>query len=263
MSRQVLINADDFGLCPEVNQAVVKAHREGVLTHASLLVNAPGTAEAVALARDMPTLKLGVHLALTEFEPLTRCPHLAPNGRFPSSHGLVYARLLTLRLPPDEIRAEVTAQLQAALNTGLRFEHIDGHGHVHVLPQVLRQVVEVGADAGLTRIRWPHEPEWETVAGLPQPSLAARLKRALVRRLCDAGALEIARWERSDHFYGLALSGRMTTEPLRALVAALPEGSSEIMVHPASRDLLYPGYLGAQELAGLCDAEVAERLRAS
>lgn len=262
MTRQVIINADDFGLSGEVNQAVVRAHRAGVLSSASLLVNAPGTADAVALARELPNLGLGIHLALTELAPLTRCPHLAPGGRFAHSHGAVYAQLLTSRVPAAEVRAEVEAQLTAALATGLPFDHLDSHGHVHVLPVVWRALAELGPRLGLTRVRWPREDSWEVAAGLPAPPLAARLKRTLVRRLCHRLEPATAGWVRPTHFYGLASSGQMTTARLRALAAALPAGSSEIMVHPATVDQLYPGYLGAQELAALLDAEVGQRLPA-
>ncbi len=256
MSRRVIINADDFGLCTEVNQAVLRAHAHGVLTSASLLVNAPGTAAAVALARDLPTLGLGIHLALTELQPLTRCPRLAPHGQFASSHSLVYARLLARRVTRAEVRGEIEAQLTAALATGLPFDHIDGHGHVHVLPQVLEAVVEIGGAMGLNRLRWPDEAEWEPI----RPSLAARLKRALVRRLCQAQRDAVREWVRPEHFFGLAASGQMTLARWRAVAAALPEGTSEVMCHPATVDGLYAGYLGAQELAALGDAALAAAL---
>lgn len=256
MSRRVIINADDFGLCTEVNRAVRRAHRTGVLTSASLLVNAPGTAEAVALALELPTLGLGVHLALTELQPLTRCPRLAPHGRFPSSHSLVYARLLARRVSRAEVRGEIEAQLTAARATGLPFDHIDGHGHVHVLPQVLEALVDIGGSLGFDRLRWPDEAEWEP----SRPPLAARLKRALVRRLCAAQPDAVRAWARTEHFFGLAASGQMTIARLRAVAAALPDGTSEIMCHPATVDGLYPGYLGAQELAALCDGELADAL---
>src|SRR5271166_6323221 len=60
--RRLIVNADDFGRTTAVNQAVVRAHREGILTTASLMVNEPATDEAVALARQHPKLGVGLHL---------------------------------------------------------------------------------------------------------------------------------------------------------------------------------------------------------
>lgn len=253
-ARRVIVNADDFGLCPAVNEAIVRAHREGVLSSASLLVNAPATAEAVALARDLPTLGLGAHLALTELAPLTACSHLAPDGRFPASHAATQWRLMVGRVPYAEIRAELAAQVECALETGLPIDHLDGHGHVHVVPIVLRAVVEICREYGIGAIRWP-------VAAERGGRWSDRLKAALLASWCRRGEQLATALARPAALGGLRHSGRMAKPILLATAASLPDGISEIMVHPATVDeAAYPGYLGAAELAALVDPEVAEAL---
>ncbi|MBI2301967.1 MAG: ChbG/HpnK family deacetylase [Armatimonadetes bacterium] len=252
---QVVVNADDFGHSPAVNEAIARGHREGVVSSATLLVNAPGTADAVAMAKDLPRLGVGVHLALTETEPLTRCPHLAPGGRFAHSHAVVQARILAGLVPQQELRDEVRAQVDAACRTGLAIDHLDGHGHVHVLPGVLDVVLEACAEFGVTALRWPVEPRW--VGG----GVKAALKRRLIASWCRRGARAAAHLRRPTCMFGLAWSGNLTAERLLRIVAHLPEGVSEVMVHPALEDeAAYPGYHGAAELAAVCDPRVAAAL---
>src|SRR5258706_14078771 len=62
--RRLIVNADDFGGSASINEAVIRAHRDGILTSASLMVNEPGFAEAVKLARENPTMGVGLHLTL-------------------------------------------------------------------------------------------------------------------------------------------------------------------------------------------------------
>jgi predicted glycoside hydrolase/deacetylase ChbG (UPF0249 family) len=89
--RRLIVNADDFGASTAVNQAVIRAHREGILTTASLMVNEPGFAEAVSLARENPRLGVGLHLTLLQ-------GHAAlPPEKIP---GLVNACGEFLRPPP-------------------------------------------------------------------------------------------------------------------------------------------------------------------
>lgn len=255
MPTRVIVNADDFGLCPAVNQAVALAHRTGVLSSTSLLVNAPATAEAVALAGELPELGVGLHLALTELEPLTAAPHLAPGGRFPSQHLVAQCRLWFQRVPAAELRAEVQAQFEAALRTGLPIDHVDGHGHVHLVPGVLEVVAECCREFGIRALRWSAEPP-----GLCAPT-AARLKRWLVAQWCRRGEAQTLGLARPAWFRGLVWSGQLSLARLRQLAASLPDGTGEIMCHPAMHDeVAYAGYVGAVELAALRDPDLPDLL---
>jgi len=258
MSSPVIVNADDFGLNASVNEAVALAHREGVLTSASILANGPAVTQALRLARDLPTLGLGVHIALTELEPLTDCPDLAPGGRFPARHGEVFKRFLFGRQDPSQLRDELRAQLEAVVCSGFEVDHVNGHGHVHVLPAVLDELVPLCEEFGIPAIRWPVELPWDRKGGF-----AAKIKRSLLTGLCNQGAADVAHLKRPAAFYGLLGSGRMDQARLLAAAAALAEGDepAEIMVHPAMADeAAYPEYLGRQELDALRSPELAAAL---
>ena len=84
--RRLIVTADDFGLAVEVNQAVEAAHRDGILTGASLMVGAPAAADAVARAKALPSLKVGLHVVLVDGRPVlppAAVPDLVgPDGAF-------------------------------------------------------------------------------------------------------------------------------------------------------------------------------------
>ena len=140
MSRFLIIHADDFGMTPQVNAAVLRAHREGVLTSASLMVAEPGWQEAVEIARHSPTLGVGLHVTVTfdrALLPHSEIPLITrPDGKFfanPVTAGLRYARSEKAQ---NQLRREMTAQFDRFAGTGLEWSHADGHQHFHLHPFV-------------------------------------------------------------------------------------------------------------------------------
>jgi predicted glycoside hydrolase/deacetylase ChbG (UPF0249 family) len=266
VARRLIINADDFGLSGGVNRGILHACAAGTLSSASLLVNAPGFADAVRAARDAPGLGLGLHLNLTAGHPVsapTEVPSLCDRrtGRFHPLTRLV-ARALAQRLDPSEVAAECAAQIERFRATDLRPTHLDGHQHVHVLPGVWQPVVAAAQRAGIAIVRVPLEPlrevAWRPIAAVGQALLA--------------GAVRLATWgasppRRADHFRGFALTGRRDfAERLLALLDRLEPGVTELMVHPGYPDEDLAGWVryGAgreSELAGLTSAAVRARLR--
>ena len=153
--RRLIVNADDFGLSPSVNEAVVRAHREGILTSASLMVSEPGFDEAVKLAKENPRLGAsGLHLTLLMGHsalPPAQIPWLVnTRGEFstqPALTGMNYFFKRGLRL---QLRAEIHAQFEKFHATGLTLDHANGHLHMHLHPVVFSILME---DAAKLRIR--------------------------------------------------------------------------------------------------------------
>ncbi len=154
--RAIIVNADDFGLTAGVNAGIIGAFLRGPVRGASLMVTTPGFADAVALARRHPALDLGVHLALTAVGPAlpaARIPSLvARGGRFPPLP-VWLARAAGGRLRADEVRAELRAQLERALATGLPFSHLDGHHHTHLFAPVAAVAAELAREYGIPVVR--------------------------------------------------------------------------------------------------------------
>lgn len=229
--RRAIINADDFGLCRGVNEGIIKAHREGLLTSATLMANMPGFEEAVALARENPRLGVGIHLNLlrgTPVSPPDKVPTLlAPSGLLWGSVYVFLRRLWAGRIAWAEVEAELRAQIEKVLGAGVAATHVDSEKHLHTIPAVFRAVVSLLPDYGLRRVRFINEYGLSPRLVQTAKSWAISLSCRRIRRLLRERAIMTA-----DRFYGLCGSGRMTVRRLARILERLGEGTAEIMVHP-------------------------------
>src|SRR4029077_4213057 len=161
--KYLIVTADDFGLADEVNQAIERAHVEGVLTAASLMVGAPAAAQAVELARRLPRLAVGLHLALVDATRVL-APSAVPDlvdgrGRFRANMALAGAAMFFLPHVRRQMRAETRAQFEAFRATGLTLDHVTAHKHFHLHPSIPWADTELGKEWGARAVRAPLEPQ--------------------------------------------------------------------------------------------------------
>jgi predicted glycoside hydrolase/deacetylase ChbG (UPF0249 family) len=274
----LVFHADDFGLTPGVNAGILAAYRAGPVRSASLMVTTPGFDEAVTLARQHPGLDLGLHLNLTAGVPClppATIPSLVDRaGRF---HPL--GRWLRLafgrRLEPAEVAAELTAQAERALATGLPFSHLDSHHHIHLFAPALPVVAGLARRLGLPVVRRSDERRLlraSPVIGrlLRVPPLGAAWRRQWLLALATRRAARaLAGLTHADYFGGLPLLGAgLDAGQLQLLVAHLPPGTIELMCHPGYGDAalatLDPGAAARErEVALLTNPALLASLRAA
>jgi hopanoid biosynthesis associated protein HpnK len=267
MPKFLIVTADDFGLHAAVNEAVEQAHRGGILTAASLMVSAPAALDAVRRARQLPTLRVGLHLVLADglatLEPsLIRgladgAGHMDGNM---FSRGVRYFAVPSVR---RQLEAEIDAQFAAFARTGLKLDHVNVHKHFHLHPSILTLLLRIGREYGVTAVRVPDEPFWFAAASA---GVAAGLSCVLIqpwvslvkRRLRRAGLLF------NDHVFGIAASGAMNESTLLKVIARLPAGVTEIYLHPAATSgaitTSMSAYRHADELAALMSPRVRAAL---
>jgi len=237
---RVILNADDFGRSRQINAAIIRAHQEGVLTSASLMMAGEAVEDAVALARQNPELAIGLHVVVINGRsvlPPERIPHLVNNQGFFSndavSAGVKYFASPRLQ---NELAQELSAQFECFSKTGLPLSHVDGHLHMHVHPTVFNRVIDLADQYEAHGIRLPNDDlglalrydrsqaflksVWALVFGL--------LRCWGVRRL-QGHDLEVA-----DRVYGLMQSGKMEEAYVLRLLRSLNVPSAEIYFHPAS-----------------------------
>lgn len=260
----MIVTADDFGAAREVNEAVERAHREGILTCASLMVSGAAAADAVVRAKAMPSLAVGLHLVLVEGRPVlppSQVPALVrPDGNF--RNDMVRASFGMAFLPSvrRQLAEEIEAQFEAFAATGLRLDHVNAHKHFHLHPTIGRLVVEIGRRYGVGGVRAPCEPvsvlrkvEPESSGGDVERFCGNRLKD----RLWSAGL-----WS-PDQVFGLCWSGAMHARRVAGLIDNLPDGVSEIYLHPATSAYAgsTSGYRYAEEFRALLAREIVDRAR--
>lgn len=250
---RLIVTADDFGLHDAVNEAVERGYRDGVLRAASLMVAAPAVADAVARARQNPGLAVGLHLVLADGRamlPAHRIPDLVDaQGMFNSDMVRNGFRFFFLPHVRRQLADEIRAQFQAFAATGLRLDHVNAHKHFHLHPTILSLMLSIGRDYGLRAIRLPSEP------GMG-PWLRPWL--ALMRWRMDRAGIA-----HNDHVFGLRHSGGMDETVMLDILRQLPEGLSEVYLHPASHGHLTDSmaeYRHADELAALLSPRVRDAI---
>jgi hopanoid biosynthesis associated protein HpnK len=266
--KGLIVTADDFGAAPEVNDAVEQAHRNGILTAASLMVAGPAASDAVALARRMPGLRVGLHLTLLEGRPVlppAQVPSLVDSrGAFRTDIGRFGVDMFTRATVRRQVADEIAAQFEAYRATGLPLDHVNAHKHFHLHPTLTGITLRIGARYGMQAIRVPYEPRGPLRAAEPGVRSDFALDTLpwaiLLRARAAAGGLTI-----SDAVFGLRWSGAMTRDRLSGLIAHLPEGLSEIYLHPATGAFegSAPGYRYRDERDALCDGEIIALVRRS
>jgi hopanoid biosynthesis associated protein HpnK len=261
--RRLIVCADDFGLDPAVNAAVEEAHRNGILSTASLMVGAPAAADAVMLARRLPDLHVGLHLVLVDGHPVSAPAAVAgligADGTFDGNMARAGIRFFFLPDIRRQLAQEIRAQFEAFRATGLELDHVNAHKHMHLHPTVAGLILEIGCDYGIKAMRVPAEPTVALHRAFPTERAPLPLYRPWVERL--RRRLRRAGLAVNDHVFGIAWSGAMVEDRVLGLLPHLPAGVSEIYFHPALDGAAsVPGYRHAEELAALLSPRVRQRI---
>jgi predicted glycoside hydrolase/deacetylase ChbG (UPF0249 family) len=213
--KYLIPNADDFGYTRDVNDGIVHAHRQGILTAATLMATGAAFDHAVTLARENPGLDVGVHLVL-----------VGSNG-FPATVARLAAEIALGRI---RIYDELSTQVRKVREAGIRPSHLDTHKHTHLLPPVLEAVARISSEFQIPWVRRPFDlplhggtVPWQRQAVSRGLGFArARFHRVLTRQGCRT----------TDHFAGFQITGHYDAAELARLIRDLPEGSTEFMCHP-------------------------------
>jgi hopanoid biosynthesis associated protein HpnK len=258
--RRLIVNADDFGLSSSVNEAVVRAHREGILTSASLMVNEPGFDEAVKLARQNPRLGVGLHLTLLlghSTLPPESIPGLVnARGEFsrrPVATGLDYFFKRRLR---SQLRAEIHAQFERFRATGLALDHVNGHLHLHLHPVIFSLLLEDGERLGLRRLRLTRDC-FSRSRKMARGHWLYRVSHAAIYACLSRRAREPLRRRGIAHAqitFGLLQNARVDESYVLKLLPELPVGDSELYSHPSLDN-------SRHELDALTSPQVMEAVR--
>jgi len=235
----LIVNADDFGISEEVNEAVIRAYREGVLTSTSLMVTGAAFNQAVKLAKENPGLAVGIHLVTVVGQsvlPHWEIPTLVDEkGNFSNNPTLAGLKYYFSPQARRELRKELAAQFEKFHSTGLQLSHIDGHLHLHVHPIIFSAALELGVKYGARRMRVPAEERrlalefdrgnilQKTIYTLLFGGLASHMKKNLRARGFSFPA----------RVYGNLQSGRMSERYFLYALDNLTSEASEIYFHPA------------------------------
>lgn len=240
MDKRIVINADDFGLCEGVNKAVAQAHTDGVLTSATIMVNMSGAAEAFEIAREMPSLAVGVHLNLFEGRAVSRDSRvdclLNNDGSFaysPFQLSILSAVSYKIR---NAIRVELAAQIQSVFDNGLTPTHLDSHKHIHSSPSIFPIVCNLAGRFKIPAVRWVFEPKQLSQSPWPLPSQGGRQRATIVRTMAKINRIQNPRFIKTDALLGVAHTGKINVNFFKAVSLYHSAQTTEVMTHPGFPD---------------------------
>ena len=236
----LILTGDDFGASQRANAAIIRAHTDGVLTAASLMVTGSAVVEAVVLARAHPGLRVGLHLVLVDgrsaLEP-DRLPGLVDKdrafARSPFRQGVRYGLVRGARA---RLAGEIRAQFERFAATKLALDHVDGHHHLHMHPVAWPLVVAEAERFGAAGVRITRDDLGLTLRWNRRGMLARTAHAGVLGRLARhcRGRLEGRGLRCLDRTYGVVQPGGMTEAYLLWLVEHLPPSDAEIVFHPGA-----------------------------
>jgi len=266
---KLIVHADDFGLSEKTNEGIERAHRSGIVTSTSLMATGAAFESAIRVSRSTPTLDIGIHLTLTEEEPLSKRNSIATlldNDEKFYDHAITFIkRYMAGKISLDEVRQEMDAQICKVLDYGVKVSHLDSHQHIHMLPGIRKVVGELAGKYSISAIRYPRESLMPYML-LEKGGLARLVQLLGLNTFCAIARTPDIR--QPDHFFGFFYGGGLTKDRLwRLLHQRCSAGTCEIMCHPGVYDEAcrynHWDYHWQEELDALTDQEIRGYLDSS
>ncbi|MGH9685095.1 MAG: carbohydrate deacetylase [Candidatus Acidiferrales bacterium] len=242
--KRLIVNADDFGATRGVNEGIVRSHREGIVTSATIMANGNAFGDAAALAAANPGLGVGIHLVLVGGRA-TASPQAAggladKNGDLPKSLGSLIAKLSRGKVRQRHIENEFRAQVERVCASEILPSHLDTHKHAHIHPTVMKALARIAVEYRISRVRMPFEDIGSVLRrSRGGPAIVRRKIFSVVSRVTYPlfrQAVRRSQLHAPDHFFGFAATGRLASGALAQILEALPDGTSELVCHPGIND---------------------------
>lgn len=257
---RLIVNADDFGRSHRRNLAIIEAHRQGILTSASLMPGGAAFDEAVVLAQENPRLGVGLHATLVcgnAVLPHESIPDLTDaQGRFSEDAVRAGFDFFFKRALQPQLKAEIAAQFERFAQTELTLDHVNGHLNIHLHPAVFKLLMAHAGTAGFKNLRLTRDRFWMS-ARMTSGQWLYRTSHALIFMLLSQRARSVLRRAGVRHtqaVFGLLQNARVTEDYLLDLLPRLPAGDFELYSHPCVEE-------APEELAALLSPKVMKLMR--
>jgi len=255
MTKRLIVTADDVGLHRGMTEGAIRAHFEGIVTACSVVANGAAFAHAIERLHDVPSLAVGVHLALIEERPLSGdiASLVGGNGLFDESYASFLPRYAIGRVKLDDIEREFRAQIEKLLKTGLKIVHANGHQHLHLLPQVFDLVQRLADEHAIPYVRIVDE----------RASLSPRGAAIAVLSRLGRSARKRAKTKTNDRTLGVTRAGHLTD--IAPLLDDVRDGTTELVCHPGLGDAELAqsyqwSYEWDAETRALCDPKLRDAI---
>lgn len=237
--KNLIFNADDFGISQGVNEAIFKAHTQGVLNSASIMITLKNVPHALELSKQMPNLNIGLHANLTNENsvlPKDDIPLLVDeNGKF--KHGFVNLAILSVLHPKElknQAKKEIKAQIEKALSCGINLTHLDSHRHIHMIPAIFKACMELAEEYNIPRLRFINENPITTIKQTASKEwlIDGGLIKNLVLISCAVANKLLFGFKSDTYFYSIVNTCKISRDKLNSYKIPNSYKSVEIGIHP-------------------------------
>ena len=263
-TREIIVNADDFGLTEGINRGIIYGYQNGIVTRASIMASGSAFNHAISLSKDNPGLPIGIHLTLVAERPVSPTDKIrsliGSNGLFFKDYKTFLVKYFKHKIKLEEIHIEIEAQMEMLQNRGLRINHIDSHQHLHMLPGIFELVFTAAKKLGIEKIRLLR------ANGLRLKSMRelalTLMQKACLRKIERKGIKFI------PNYWGMSRNSVLKEEALLSFINKIIPGVTEIVCHPGYVDSEYRekysdwGYCPEEELRALTSEKVKRELNA-
>lgn len=235
----LIFNADDFGISQGVNEAIFKAHTQGVLNSTSIMITLKYVPQALELAKQMPNLNIGLHANLTNENsvlPKEEIPLLVDeNGKF--KHGFVNLAILSVLHPKElkkQAKKEIRAQIEKAISCGIKLTHLDSHRHIHMIPAIFKACMELVKEYNIPRLRFVNENPITTIRQTASKEWLADggLIKNLVLISCAIANKLLFGFKSDVYFYSIVNTCKISRDKLNSYKVPSSYQAVEIGIHP-------------------------------
>jgi predicted glycoside hydrolase/deacetylase ChbG (UPF0249 family) len=227
MTKRLIVTADDAGLHRGMTEGAIRAHVEGIVTACSVVANGAAFEHAVERLHDVPSLAIGIHLALVEERPVADGVDslVGTNELFHENYAAFVPRYFAGRIRIEDVERELRAQIEKVLRTGLKVVHANGHQHLHLLPRIFEVVQRLAEEYAIPYVRIVDEAARISARGAAIATLS-RLGRA---------ARKQARVTTNERTIGVMQAGHLAADTILAMLEGV-EGTTELVCHPGVGD---------------------------
>jgi predicted glycoside hydrolase/deacetylase ChbG (UPF0249 family) len=235
----LIFNADDFGISQGVNEAILRAHTQGVLNSTSIMITLKYVPQALEMAKQMPNLNIGLHANLTNENSVlsqNEIPLLVnENGKF--KHGFVNLAILSLLHPKElknQVKKEIKAQIEKAIACGIKLTHLDSHRHVHMIPAIFKACMELVEEYKIPRLRFVNENPITTIKQTSGKEWVADggLIKNFVLISCAIANKILFGFKSDTYFYSIINTCKITRDKLNSYKVPSSYKNVEIGIHP-------------------------------
>ncbi|KUG21682.1 cellobiose phosphotransferase system ydjc-like protein [hydrocarbon metagenome] len=234
--KYLIVSADDFGLTNALNEGIVKAYINGIVTCVNIMPSGEAFENAFALLKENGITETGAHLSLTQTHSLAGYKKVSTlithSGNFHNDYKTFILKFISKKIDLSQAYFELKRQMEMLNATGLKITNLSSHENIHMIPSFLNLFIRLAKEFKVKAIRFPHgDKSFHYGINMIYKKLVLSFFERRMRKILNASEVMSP-----DHFRGFFDSGKMNENILLQIIKSLEKGTTELICHPGILD---------------------------